>query len=127
MIVRLHHISLGVKDLAQSSQFYRDFLDFVIIPRPDLGFPGIWLQLNGLQLHLIQRDEQYLKSALPRAIHYAFHVASVSELDEKAATLSQRNWPFSKTTQKGSGIQQIFFIDPNNYNIELGFYPDTSN
>lgn len=124
MVQYLHHISLGVRDLEKSIDFYQTFLGFRLIPRPDLGFPGVWMKLAQTQLHLLKRDGEYLKKAPPRAIHYAFQVTAMDELDTKEQWLKARQIPYRRMVQKGSGVQQIFFTDLNQINIELGYYPE---
>ena len=48
---RLHHVSLIVADTARSLTFYRDLLGLeVAANRPDLGYPGAWLQLDEAQI-----------------------------------------------------------------------------
>ena len=52
----LHHASICVAEVARAREFYENVLDFVPIPRPEFGFPGVWYGLGAGQLHLIQRD-----------------------------------------------------------------------
>ena len=59
MLQYVHHYSLGVRDAQKSADFYKNFMDFRQIPRPDLDFPGIWLKLANVQLHLIQREKEH--------------------------------------------------------------------
>ena len=121
----VHHYSLGVRDYKKSAEFYKGFLGFRQIPRPGLGFPGIWLKLATVQLHLIQRDEEHPGSqGLPWAIHTAFQTASLKNLDEMEQRLIQKGIEYRRVVQVDSGIHQIFFKDPDGYNIEFGYYPD---
>lgn len=120
----LHHISLGVKDLDASVEFYTTFMGFRKIKRPDLGFDGAWLKLAMTQLHLIDREGGVPEKVLPSTCHYAFQVHSFEELDEREEMLKTKNVPYKRTIQRDSGIHQIFFQDPTGHHIELGFYPD---
>ena len=121
----VHHYSLGVRDCEKSAKFYKDFLGFRTIPRPALGFPGIWLKLATVQLHLIQRDGEYPgPEGLPWAMHAAFQTASLKELDQMEQALIQKEMPYRRVVQVDSGIHQIFFKDLDGYNIEFGYYPD---
>lgn len=55
MTVRLHHVSLLVRDTARAVEFYAGVLGLEPDPsRPDLGFPGAWLKLGEQQLHLLE-------------------------------------------------------------------------
>ncbi len=51
----LHHVSVIVADTARSLRFYRDLLGLAVDPsRPDLGYPGAWLNVGTRQIHLLQ-------------------------------------------------------------------------
>ncbi|MCG7908823.1 MAG: VOC family protein, partial [Candidatus Thiodiazotropha taylori] len=46
MISRLHHVSLLVADTGKALDFYSGLLGLSVDEqRPDLGFPGAWLQV----------------------------------------------------------------------------------
>jgi catechol 2,3-dioxygenase-like lactoylglutathione lyase family enzyme len=125
MLQYVHHYSIGVRDHKQSAAFYKEFLGFRQLPRPELGFPGTWLKLANVQLHIIQRDEEYPgKKGLPWAMHTAFQTRSLKDLDEKEQQLVQRNIQYRRVVLNGAGIHQIFFKDPDGYNLEFGYYPD---
>jgi glyoxylase I family protein len=53
-IVSLNHASFIVTDTEVSLGFYRDILGLQQVDRPDLGFPGAWLQLGTQQIHLLE-------------------------------------------------------------------------
>ena len=54
----LHHASLLIADTDRSLAFYRDLLGLAVsADRPDLGFPGAWLEVaEGQQIHLLELD-----------------------------------------------------------------------
>ncbi len=55
MIRSIHHVSLLVADTSRSVAFYRDLLGLDLYPaRPELGFPGAWLEVGGQQIHLLE-------------------------------------------------------------------------
>jgi catechol-2,3-dioxygenase len=125
MLQFIHHYSLGVREVIKSADFYQNFLGFRQIPRPELGFPGIWLKLATVQLHLIQRDDEYPDlQGVPWAMHTAFQTASLKDLDQMEQKLIQKDIQYRRVVQNDSGIHQIFFKDPDGYNIEFGYYPD---
>src|SRR5215472_4263045 len=45
------HVAISVTDLDSARAFYIDLLGFEELPRPDFGFPGMWLRVGDLQLH----------------------------------------------------------------------------
>jgi glyoxylase I family protein len=60
MISGIHHATLLVSDMPLAIAFYRDLLGLSVDPkRPDLGFPGAWLQVGGQQIHLMQLPDPY--------------------------------------------------------------------
>ena len=50
---RVDHVSFAVRDLERSLAFYRDLLGLPLAPRPDLGFPGAWLQADAPLLSML--------------------------------------------------------------------------
>jgi glyoxylase I family protein len=52
-----HHVSLCVRELEPSREFYGGLLGLPEIERPDFGVPGIWYQAGAIQLHLICAPE----------------------------------------------------------------------
>jgi catechol 2,3-dioxygenase-like lactoylglutathione lyase family enzyme len=56
----LHHVNVNVPRGRSESVagFYSDVLGFDLIPRPDNGREGMWLDMgDGTQLHLSERDD----------------------------------------------------------------------
>ena len=101
---------MEVRNYEKSAAFYKDFLGFRQLPKPKLGFPGIWLKLATVQLHLIQRGEECPgPDGLLWAMHTAFQTASLKELDQMEQALMQRELPYRRVVQVDSGIHQIFF------------------
>ncbi|WP_347987029.1 VOC family protein [Methylomonas sp. AM2-LC] len=94
----LHHASLIVADTEKSLRLYQDVLGMQRIERPELGFPGAWLQIGAQQIHLLELANPDPISGRPahggRDRHVAMHVDSIdalrADLDEAgiAYTLS---------------------------------------
>lgn len=54
-VLSMHHVSMIVADTNKALTFYRDILGLpVSMDRPELGFPGAWLQLGAQQIHLLE-------------------------------------------------------------------------
>lgn len=53
-ILSLNHASFIVADTEVSLGFYRDVLGLQLLERPDMGFPGAWLNLGSQQIHLLE-------------------------------------------------------------------------
>jgi catechol 2,3-dioxygenase-like lactoylglutathione lyase family enzyme len=56
--LRINHVSINARDLAESVDFYVDLLGAEPIETPNFGFPVQWLALGRTQLHLFERDMQ---------------------------------------------------------------------
>jgi len=52
----IHHVSLNVDDLDAARSFYVEALGLRMLDRPDLGFPGLWLDAGGQEIHLLARN-----------------------------------------------------------------------
>ncbi len=80
----IHHASLIVSDTEQSLRFYRDVLGMMPTERPNLPFPGAWLQIGEQQVHLLELDNPDPTTGRPehggRDRHIAMHVDSVQAL-----------------------------------------------
>lgn len=118
MITRIHHASLLVADTERSLQFYRDILGLEISEeRPELGFPGAWLQVGEQQIHLLELPNPDPVEGRPahggRDRHIAFHV---DDLDALSDRLDRRAIPF---TLSRSGRRALFCRDPDGNALEF--------
>lgn len=88
----IHHASLIVSDTEQSLRFYRDILGMQPTERPNLPFPGAWLQIGEQQIHLLELENPDPVSGRPAHGGRDRHVAMLcqdvdalrSELDRHA-------------------------------------------
>ena len=59
-IASLDHVNILTPDIDKCRAFYIDGLGFREGFRPDFGFPGLWLYLEGAPvLHFIQSDDSF--------------------------------------------------------------------
>lgn len=56
-VTGFHHYTLLVKDLDRASAFYEGVLGMVRKPRPSFTSRGIWYDLSGQELHLIEAEK----------------------------------------------------------------------
>ncbi len=112
-VVGLHHIAICVNDLAAAREFYVERLGFgVLDSRPDFGFPGLWLQAGGHQIHLMELGE-----VTPDArAHLALQVA---DLDQALGTLDAEGVEYRRSTYFPGAGRQAFLQDPSGNRIEL--------
>ena len=117
------HITLVVKDLEASRQFYVDFLGMDHVPRPGFSFDGHWFQIGGQQIHLILEHDQSGKAGNldpennTRTHHFAFQVQDANDAYDKAVS---RGIPsVSPPKSRPDGATQTFVNDPDGHIIEL--------
>jgi glyoxylase I family protein len=115
---RFDHVSLLANDLEVSLRFYVDVLGFEQTARPDLGFPGAWLRLGSLNLHLVTPMPDADPGAPPgQPTGFANHLAlAVSDYEKTFAALRRAGYDV-----RGSdvGIAQMFLQDPAGNVVEL--------
>ncbi len=115
-IKRSLHTALLVSDLTRSEQFYSVVLGLTKVDR-ELKFPGVWYQIEDVQLHLIVAP--HLPSALVnpekwgRNPHIAF---AVSNLEAAKERLVSHGCPIQSSA---SGRAVLFTQDPDRNVIEL--------
>jgi len=115
---RLHHVSVIVTDTAKSLDFYRDILGLAVNEqRPDLGYPGAWLQVGDQQIHLLELPNPDSAIARPshagRDRHVAFTIANLTELTQ---ALDKAGIAY---TVSHSGRRAVFCRDPDGNGCEF--------
>ena len=85
-IVSLNHASFIVTNTEVSLGFYRDILGLQQVDRPDLGFPGAWLQLGTQQIHLLELENPDPTTGRPthggRDRHIALNALALAPVQE---------------------------------------------
>jgi len=113
----IHHASLLVSDTEKSLLFYRDVLGMQPTDRPDLPFPGAWLQIGEQQIHLLELDNPDPTTGRPahggRDRHVAMHCSSVGALKE---TLEVAGIPYTVSI---SGRKALFCRDRDGNALEF--------
>ncbi len=119
----INHFTILTDDVPRTVRFYGELLGLADGPRPPLGFPGAWLYAGSQPvLHVVggrTRDE--LKAGV--IDHMAF---SATGLPAALAALDAHGVEYVCRQQKGSGVWQVFFHDPNGAKVELDFAPEES-
>ncbi len=142
-ITELHHVSLIVADTGRSLAFYRDLLGLEVDSgRPDLGYPGAWLNVGGRQIHLLQVPDPNPPARAASAPRFRFprrervgamrrrrptpvfvhggrdrHFALlVSDLSKVIASLEKAGLEY---TLSRSGRRALFCRDPDGNAVEL--------
>lgn len=127
-LASFNHIAREVLSLERSKSFYVDVLGFDVGPRPPFDSDGYWLYGYGLSLHLVlttqpaarkllKKDRiKYFTTCLPKVDHVAFITSDISIIRR---TLDERNVYYKYDCPANTGIEQVFFFDPDGNVIEV--------
>jgi glyoxylase I family protein len=117
-VIALDHVSLLVSDTGRALNFYCEILGLQLHPgRPELGFPGAWLQLGDRQLHLLELPNPDPVGGRPAHGGRDRHTAvRVSDLAGFVARLDGAGIPY---TMSRSGRSALFCRDPDGNAWEL--------
>ena len=112
------HCSVIVSNTEKSLAFYRDILGLVVDEsRPDLGYPGAWLNVGGQQIHLLELPNPDPVSGRPQHGGRDRHVAlAVNDIDLLQQRLEQAGLSF---TRSKSGRKALFTRDPDGNALEF--------
>jgi len=123
-VKQIDHVTLVVANLEKSRQFYAGLLGMAEVTRPDFGFPGLWFQAGGTQIHInITSPEagspgvSYDATNITRALHVAFEVAdaeiATAQLRERGIEIIAGPRP------RPDGAIQLYILDPDGHQIEI--------
>ena len=118
LVKAIDHCSLIVADTVKALEFYQGILGLQCDEsRPDLGYPGAWLQIGKTQIHLLQVPNPDSMNNRPEHGGRDYHVAlQVSDLDELIKRLNAASIEYSKSK---SGRAALFCRDYDGNAIEL--------
>jgi len=120
-LVKLHHVSFAVSDLAASKRFFGGVLGLPEIERPNFDFPGAWYAIGDRQLHLIEQSGagRDVGGRISRSDHMALEVR---DMEGVRKTLSDNAVEFAEGSNRALGMEQTFCSDPDGHTIELVRY-----
>ena len=121
----IDHVTLIVKDVEASRQFYVGLLGMQEVPRPAFSFGGAWFQAGATLIHLIAEHEQSGPAGYPvevlvrssRNHHFAFEVDDARAAAEKLKSLGIPLLDDAKL--RPDGDVQVFLTDPDHHVVEL--------
>lgn len=118
LVTGFHHASLIVADTARALDFYQRVLGLEIDPaRPDLGYPGAWLNLGDHQIHLLELPNPDPLDGRPSHGGRDRHLACcVENLDLLIEALKQAGIDYSLSR---SGRRALFCRDPDQNALEF--------
>jgi glyoxylase I family protein len=118
IVAALHHVSLIVADTERALRFYRDLLRLEVdSARPDLGYPGAWLNIGAQQIHLMELPNPDPTEARPNHGGRDRHLAvTVHDLAAVIEALHAAEIPY---TLSRSGRRALFCRDPDANALEV--------
>jgi len=122
--MELDHISIIVKDVEKSEEFYKNILHLKEVPTPwgeNTPLPAVFFDLgNKRELHVTEYNSEI---KLHKFIHFAF---SVNDFEDYLQFLNQNGIEYGEFSEKNmkfqtriDGVRQIYFQDPDGYWIEV--------
>ena len=118
-VTRFNHVSLLVADTPRALAFYHGILGLPVdSQRPELGFPGAWLELGDRQqIHLLELAAHDSDRELPEHGGRDRHVAlEVADLEAVIQVFDRATIDY---TLSRSGRRALFCRDPDGNAIEL--------
>lgn len=118
LVTDLHHASVLVLDLERALAFYSGVLGLTIDEkRPDLGYPGAWLNLGSNQIHLIRLPNPDPRVGRPSRIGHDRHVAlKTSDIEQVQSALQAAGISYARSS---SGRRALFCRDPDGNGLEF--------
>ena len=118
LVSAIDHCSLIVANTSKALEFYTGILGLEVDEsRPDLAYPGAWLQIADSQIHLLELPDPDSKSNRPEHGGRDHHLALlVSDLETIIQRLQHAGINYSKSK---SGRTALFCRDFDGNAIEL--------
>jgi catechol 2,3-dioxygenase-like lactoylglutathione lyase family enzyme len=110
MNLQFAHLSLGVSDLDESERFYRDVLGLPTARRGD----KVEVRWSNVTLTLAHRPP-----ATRAKFQIGFSVENAADVDAWAARLRAGGVNIMSGPSNADGERRVYFVDPDNYEIEI--------
>ena len=117
-VLRSHHVSFSVADLAASRHFYGTILGLAELPRPAMGLGGAWYRAGETEVHLIVRPDGVDTGAPPAKLTpIADHAAF--QIDDYDAAVAHLRGAGLDVLETNRNLGQLWVRDPDGHVIEL--------
>lgn len=118
-VFALHHVSIIVGNTEAALTFYRDLLGLTVDEsRPDLGYPGAWLDINpSQQIHLLEVPNP--EAGLTRPAHGGRDRHLALRCDDLDALANRLEAAGIRISRSKSGRQALFCRDPDDNAVEI--------
>lgn len=131
--LRLHHVSIIVRDLDRALGFYRDILGLAPLRRPDFPVRGAWLACGDRQLHLVVHDGETFRRSDTVDNNDGHFAMTTDDFEGVVALLADHG--FSEYAPDGdprrllvkrtgpAGFAQLYVLDPDRNIVEINTAP----
>ena len=117
MAVTLNHVNVRASNLEETIAFYVRAIGLTEGWRPSFGFSGAWLYAGETPVVHLTLEGRGTASGSEGVAHIAF---AFDDLDAALKRLDQLGLRYSPPSrQPGTGLRQIFLVDPNGVAVEL--------
>ena len=123
----LNHVNIRATSLEETRDFYAEVLGLEEGFRPPFPNPGYWMYAGEMAvIHISPFDPSSSPRTNPDGMGQGLdHFAMWGEgLAEQLAVLEKHGVEYHKRLAGGGAVIQVFFLDPNGVQIELGFNPE---
>lgn len=113
----LHHVTLLVTNTKTALEFYCGVIGLACnTDRPELGFPGAWLDIGGQQIHLIESGKTNRLADPTLSPSRDHHLAlTVDSLDALKQTLGKAGVSYTESQRR----RALFCRDPDGNGLEF--------
>lgn len=124
-VQHIDHVTLIVRDVNASTDFYVGTLGMKVVDRPAFNFGGAWFQAGATLIHLIEEHPESGPAGYPvevlkkssRNHHFAFEVEDARAAAAALKELGHELIDEPKT--RPDGAIQMFVADPDGHVVEL--------
>jgi catechol 2,3-dioxygenase-like lactoylglutathione lyase family enzyme len=112
MIRGINHITIAVRKLSDSFNFYKDILEFQLLMKSS----KIAYFLAGDLWFCLDEDSQTRKSPLPEYTHFAFSVTQEDFVNVASRIKASGAKIWKENESEG---QSLYFLDPNGHKLKI--------
>jgi len=120
-ILRLDHVNLRTTQLEAMIEWYVEFLDLKLGPRPNFPFAGAWLYAGDIAIvHVSAVNDDKIVGAEEslKLEHFALRATGMSEFEAKLKAKKER---YRRSDITDFGIAQFNIWDPDGNHIHVDF------
>jgi lactoylglutathione lyase len=118
----IDHIALYVYDLDKSADFYKNVMQFKVIPEPFHDNKHVWFQIGPhSQLHIIKGAKEVTDHDINTHFAYTVPVLQtfIKHLEEMKVKYGNWTQDSKAPTSRPDGVKQVYLQDPDNFWIEV--------